>query len=75
MIMHLFIVRILLFTLIHKTRIFGLMSTIGLLNVKPLTKMIEWNLLKGELKSNLKDSKIKIYVKILQKERKHNAYL
>jgi len=51
------------------------MSTIGLLNVKPLTKMIEWNLLKGELKSNLKDSKIKIYVKILQKERKHNAYL
>jgi len=42
--MHLFIVRILLLTLIHKTKIVGLMSTIGLPNVKPLIKMIEWNL-------------------------------
>jgi hypothetical protein len=43
-IVHLFIVRILPSTLIHKTKIVGVMSTIGLPNAKPLIKMIEWNL-------------------------------
>jgi hypothetical protein len=42
--MHLFIVRIIPLTLIHKTKIVGLMPTIGLLNVEPLIKTIEWNL-------------------------------
>jgi hypothetical protein len=42
--MHLFIVRILLLTLVHKIKIVGLMSTIGLPNVEPLIKMTKWNL-------------------------------